>query len=359
MSREEGNRPFRADNHYVPEFYLGRWADSQERVWTYRTLVSHRTHPIWRRHRLRGLGHHKHLYSHHALGKLSDSVEEWLGKVVDSPAAIVLSRIDRQLRLTSQDWDVLLRFFAASQARTPSFFIRRQAWWDKEIPQLIQQTLGKTVADLEAGRTSEPRAEAQLGEGVVEPPINVRITRNAEDGGGKLEAKVLTGRRLWQAEITRYVARTYRMLHRLKWSIVRAPSGLAWPTSDNPAVVVRLDDKGQGFFGEGWVVPGTSLFLPLGPTWLLVGRADWRAHARYEDASLELADFARWSIVLNARRLLLANCVDPRIPELRPRRVDALVFEREREQWRKWHEEHSAAERDIDSDETWSASEIA
>jgi hypothetical protein len=49
----------------------------------------------------------------------------------------------------------------------------------------------------------------------------------------------------------------------------------------------------------------------------------------------------------HAHRMIFAAQPDQEIPELRPRRVDAGAVQSEKDQWRRWHDEQSAAEREL------------
>ena len=44
------------DNHYVPCQYLKRWANAHNRIWTYRTLVSHHKVPLWEERSVKSTG---------------------------------------------------------------------------------------------------------------------------------------------------------------------------------------------------------------------------------------------------------------------------------------------------------------
>jgi hypothetical protein len=52
-------------------------------------------------------------------------------------------------------------------------------------------------------------------------------------------------------------------------------------------------------------------------------------------------------IAEHAHRYIFSPYKDPAVPQYRPRVVDADVVKNEQEEWRRWHEEQSAAEREL------------
>ena len=51
-------------------------------------------------------------------------------------------------------------------------------------------------------------------------------------------------------------------------------------------------------------------------------------------------------MVANSRRFIYASVEDSEVTLMRPRVEDAAAYEHERQQWAKWHEEQSTAERE-------------
>ena len=62
-----------------------------------------------------------------------------------------MPKVAREAKLTPGDWDVLLRFFAASLSRTPAHFFRQQPIWNRDLPAHIEKVLKNTVEGLRAG----------------------------------------------------------------------------------------------------------------------------------------------------------------------------------------------------------------
>lgn len=56
-------------------------------------------------------------------------------------------------------------------------------------------------------------------------------------------------------------------------------------------------------------------------------------------------------IAEHAHRYIFAATADAEIPKLRPRIADISILRHETEQWNKWHEEQSNAERELSANQ--------
>jgi hypothetical protein len=344
---------FRRDNHYIAADYLKRWADGEGRVWTYRQLVSNEAVHEWRRHSVKGVGYHEYLYAQHVDGAASDAVERWLAEKVDSPSARVLEKVALEERLAGDDWDTILRFFAASMVRTPAFLVRSMPRWEQDLPGILEASLKRGSEVLEGKRPVSPPGDPGLGGGVVAPPFGVRVRRASGGEGGIVEARAVAGRVMWLTSIHRLVSHTYKQLHGSHWTILRAPDGRHWPTSDDPALMAILLPSGEYAFGGGWAVKGTLMLLPLNPRHILLSVVGSRPQQKYTTVDGDAAEAMRKLIVAHSHRLVFAVAPDSWIASVRPRRIDASAFERERDEWAKWGGEQSRAERDLEDDDSW------
>lgn len=62
---------------------------------------------------------------------------------------------------------------------------------------------------------------------------------------------------------------------------------------------------------------------------------------------LTQATFIQKVIVLHAHRYVFSFSEDSSVNIIRPRKIDAEIFEDEAEQWRKWHSEQTSAEKNL------------
>lgn len=339
--------PFHHDNHYVPCGYLKRFAASHKRVWTYRTLVSHSQVPLWEKSFIRGVAYHLHLYTRIATGRETDEIEKWLDREFEAPAEEALRKATSDERLTQTDWKRLVRFLAAQDVRTPARFAENLRRWHATLPALIEDALQKSVRKLESAKAS--------GETIVQPkapngdylPFRVTTETEPDQEFGKLKGAIVPGRGLWLFSIRHLLTQTANVLQQHRWTILTPPEDLSWFTSDDPVIRLNFYGNGKYDFRGGWGSTGTELLLPLSPRHLLYTQIGQRPPRRGEVMPRVQAEMIRGLIAEHAHRMIFAASPDGEVPKLRPRTVNADLFREEDEQWRRWHEDQTAAEREL------------
>jgi hypothetical protein len=347
MEAETAITPFQRDNHYVPCVYLKGFADTDRRVHTYRLLVSHSRVPLWKTYSVRSIAYYSYLYTRLTVGGPTDEIEKWLEREFETPATEALQRVISDDRLTPSHWNNLIRFVAAQDVRTPARLPENMSWWKRELPDTLNMVLQEGVAELQ-------RAKAHGTVPALPPPndseyIPFRLTKTIEPGQafGTLKADVITGRGLWLFGIKHMLTGTLEVLHQHRWSILTPPDGPSWFTSDDPVLRLNYYAGGSYDFKGGWGKPGTEILLPLSPRHLLYAKVGERPPPRGERISRPQADMIRRFIAEHAHRMIFAALPDDEIPKLRPRIEDKDLFRSEAEHWRKWHDEQTAAEREL------------
>jgi hypothetical protein len=338
---------FHRNNHFVSRGYLKRWALPDDRVWTYRILVSHAQVPLWKKSSIRGLAYHTHLYTGITADGETDEIEKWLDREFETPAEEAIERVTSGARLTAEDWKRLVRFLAAQDVRTPACLVERLKHWEATLPGLIEDTLQKSVRTLELARKS--------GQALPPPKISYadhmpfRVTTETKPGQktGKLKGETLAGRGLWLFSIRHLLTQTVNVLIQHKWTILAPPDDINWFTSDDPVVRLNFNGPNKYDFGGGWGSPGTDIFLPLSPRHLLYTQVGKRPPSRGDTMARPQAEMVRRLVAEHAHRMIFAEKPDSAVPEFRPRTVDAHLFANENEQWRKWHEDQTIAEQEL------------
>jgi hypothetical protein len=340
--------PFHRNNHFVPCVYLKGWTGTDSKVFTYRLLVSHNNVPLWRSYSPASIAYHSHLYTQTISGVERDDFEKWLGGEFEARAEEPLRKARSGTRLTRAELRRLVRFLAAQDVRTPAWFMQQATRLDEYLPRLMETTLKESLRKAEEARTSGQAIAIQSlspaeREGL---PLQVIVNRNPE-GGGEIGVEMLRGRQLWLWSIKRHLTNNISALLQHHWTILRPAKGLSWFTSDNP--VVRLNYKGPtnyDFLG-GWGSPGTQIFLPLDPKHLLFTHIGERPRRHGDSMTREETVRIRRFIAEHAWRMVFAPLPDHEMPGLRPRSVDADEFQRERDEWARWHQQQTAAEQEF------------
>lgn len=331
-------------NHYVPCMYLKRFADPAGRISEYRLLVSRQRAKQWKQVSISAVGYKRDLYTRCVLGTETDEFEKWLGQGFERPADGPIGKAQGDEQLEASDWEVLVRFLASQIVRTPAFFIGMQPTWDKIMPWVLENSMHDVKEKLQrAKETGEPPPTGGHGD---PSPIPLRVHREdvPEEGTAKITVEVLMGRGLWQNSMRHMLTNTVKVLLEHRWSILLAGFGTQFFTSDDPVVRLNFHSPSHFDFNGGWGSIGTEIFLPLTPRHLLYTKVGFWAEPRGIILSESETHRFRQMIARHAHRSIFALAQDSRIPQIRPRVVNARMVIDEEEQWRRWHEEQNQAE---------------
>jgi hypothetical protein len=312
----------------------------------YRILVSHEKVPLWKESSIRGIAYHAHLYTRIVAGRESDEVERWFGREYETPAEEVMHKVTSNARLTPSDWTVLVRFLAAQDVRTPARLVEFMKRWYDKMPYLLESTLQESVKTLESMKAGQsfPRQDSSL---VTDFPFRVTIDVNPGDETATLRAETVVGRGLWLFAVKHQLSRTAAALHEHRWTILSAPKGMKWFTSDDPVVRLNRSSVKNYHFDGGWGSKGTEIFMPLSPNHLLYTQVGRRPPSRGAQVSLDHAKAIRRFIAEHAHRSIYASDQDTHVLKLRPRTVNAAELADEKLWWSKWHEDQTSAERKL------------
>ncbi|EOH6075563.1 DUF4238 domain-containing protein [Burkholderia cenocepacia] len=332
---------FHKDNHYVPQLYLKRWSKDGN-IFTYRLLVPHENVPLWKEHSLRGIAFHQHLYTYLVGREETDEFERWLGQEFETPAEEAIRLAVNDERMSTEHWRALIRFVVAQDVRTPAnlkAFLTRQR---ESLQALMSETLEDSVKRLEEiakTGTGLPRQEAGSSNSF---PLCVSITKGP-DGKGSIETRTVVGRKLWLWSVRHLLTNTIEKITHSRWTIVRAPKGVSWPTTDNPVIKLNFQSAEKYDFGGGWGRTKCDIFFPLSPKHLLhnsIGQGSWPRGTVLEKP---LATFIRKIIIEHADRYVFDEERSD-VHLVRPRVVSVEEYKREQDAWSNWHREQSDAE---------------
>lgn len=334
------------NNHYVSHSYLKRWADGNEKVWSYRLLVPHQCAGVWKPHSPKSLGYHEHLYTRVIASGETDDIERWFDTDFESPAGLPLHKVVSEQSLTSEDWKCLIRLLAAQDVRTPARLIERLGDWHRTMEETITESLVETVRELEsAKRFGTTLAVPNPLEEHAKCPLRTSIQTNPNRDGGLLRVDVNVGRSLWLWNLTHLLTGTLNVLLRQRWTILKSPSGIEWLTSDAPVVRLNYQDEKNYDLNGGWGSMGTEIFMPLSPTHLMYTQIGSKPPTRGTVLSERVATDLQKFIVENAHRYIYGRSPNAHVSNWRPRTVDSNAFNAEALQWKDWNREQSDAER--------------
>lgn len=338
---------FHRDNHYVPCVYLRGFATPDGRIWTYRTLVSHPKVPLWKLSSIRGVAYHSHLYTRIVAGRETDEIERWLDREFEAPAQEALQKAISDERLKPDDWERLYRFLAAQDVRTPARLAENLERWRATLPGFMKETAQRSLRELEQAKKTGKVLTLSPPPNRDNLPLRVTVERDPDKKCGRLKCEIVAGRGFWVWGIERTLTQTVKALSKHRWTILKPPDGFTWFTSDDPVIKLSTHDNGTYDFKGGWGRPRTEIMLPLSPRHLLCAQVKKRLPRPGTVVSPAHAAMIRRFIAEHAHRAVFAASQDAEVPKLRLRRESAEIFRAENEQWRKWHEEQTAAEREL------------
>jgi hypothetical protein len=340
--------PIARDNHYVPRLYLKHFASADGKVFRYRTLVPRAHISEWKPVNISGVGYQEHLYTRAMAHGDSDEIELWLNKEFETPAAESISKAVNNERLDKDDYRLLVRFLAAQTVRTPAHLIENLPKW-RQFAQHKSDTFSKEIKE----KFTKAKANGEVIESEGVPNARyfpLRITKVPADDGKSVLIKTETavGRGMWMFEIRHVLTNTLNRLLEHRWTIVSAEDDLPWFTTDDPVVRLNFKNEHNYDFKGGWGSPNTNIFLPLSPRHLLLTQVGKKGpYQRGDLLPRPMAIMLRKMIAEHAFRYIFAPIPDPTIAAYRPRTVNAQAVEHERNEWRNWHKEQSAIEREL------------
>jgi hypothetical protein len=338
---------FHRDNHYVACMYLKRFAIASGHVLTYPILVPHERVPPWKPRSIKGIAYRAHLYTRIVATGQTDEFETWLNEEFETPAEDAIRKATEDMRLTPSDWHKIIRFVAAQDVRTPASLFESTQRWNKAAPTMLEETLQESVRKLELAKSEGVEITPVRASNSEYLPVRITSTIKPGEEFGEIKAEMIVGRGLWLFNIRSLLTGTLKAFLEQKWSILKAPEGLEWFTSDDPVVRLNYYGENKYDFKGGWGNPGTEIFLPLSPRHLLYTKVGHPRPSRGTIVNRSEAEMFRRFIAEHAHRYIFSKSVDANIPKLRPRTIDVARLQDENEQWSRWHEEQTRAEQEL------------
>ena len=334
------------DNHYLPQMYLKQWAQDG-RIQEYRLIVSHASVPNWKRRTIKSAAVQKNLYLRMEDDIELDDIEHWFDQNFEEPAAKALNKVCTGIELSNKETHLLLNFVIAQWVRTPAFHqvAMRQG---QTIAPSVLENIAKEAEDLSPQDIVGHLPKSPLDSTLI--PISIKNTGVKSDSSHTLlEISTIVGKGFWLAVMKYYLnpdSAVYQYLHKLKWSIVSAPAGCFWPTSDNPFVVTRVSKSGSLSLVNPELGIGhkkTVLLFPISPQKVLLGTR-FRKYKRRFEADNAMAQNIKRCFVENAFLYIYCRDEDSQICQMRPRIIDTKQYQKTKESYDNWYDNYKDIE---------------
>ncbi len=332
---------FKANNHYVPKLYLRKWEDSSYKICVYKTLVSHNNEQMWQKRSVSKVAYQRHLYTQLISGQKSDEFERWIDSEYESPAQSVIEKATTDKRLSKEDWQILIRFLACQDVRTPARLLEYLDRADKEHQKILNDSVQRCVREMENNLTINTNPPDHSHDFDKTYPLKITTKKDPNDSEmGTLRVESYSGRATWIHSIKTLLTHTEKILQQHKWSIIKPAKGYYWPTSDNPVIKLNYTDDNNYDFGGGWGRHKGNILFPLGPQhamFVQIGdRPILKGTRLNESLTLQLRNF----IIQHAHRMIFSNNCDEDISSIRPRIINPQAVKNERKQLEEWHNQN-------------------
>ncbi|WP_445357040.1 DUF4238 domain-containing protein [Microbulbifer sp. ANSA002] len=332
-------------NHFVPQCYLKRW-EEDKKIYVYRTLVSNENVPLWNRYSTSAIAYHRHLYTQVLSGKETDAMEVWFDQEFESPANEVIEKATSDKKLSKEDWNILIRFLALQDVRTPARMLEHLKRGEKEMPGILQDVLNDLKMKLEnkdyesLRKHDKPAANSEL--------LPIKVATEFEDGkeDGTIKVESYIGRSSWIHSMRHLLEHTEKILHSHKWSIVKPAKGYYWFTSDNPVIKLNYINSNKYDLRGGWGVNKGNIIFPIGPEHAMFVQIGDRPIPKGTRLTVAQTVELRKFMAENAHRMIFSKGEDREVSIFRKRVVDRDLIKRENEEMNNWHERNSEMEQD-------------
>ena len=140
------------------------------------------------------------------------------------------------------------------------------------------------------------------------------------------------------------LTKTISVLGKHQWHIIHAEDGVSFPTSDDPVICLNYNSEHEYDFKGGWGKENGNILMPISPKLLLITQIGSNMSSKQLDYSEHWSKFFRKIIIENAHRYVYAIEPQKGMLAINPRRVDAALYESEKNIMAGWHEKQMEVE---------------
>lgn len=269
-------------HHAVPQFYLRRFTGEDGFLWLHDLDAAKAV-----RVRTDDALVEKYLYAPE-IGDdpHDDAIEKMFAQHVEGPAAEPIGRlIEPGEEISDEDRGRIAIFLAFQEVRVP----RMRDTVQKFMSEVGTRILSIAVEHPEHIQRTLEEAEAPVSDEELE-----KMVEAVRSGGIDVQATKIP----WLSSMA-IATEIADLIYRLPWTLIDAPRGVEFLTSDAPLVKVLTDRAVPSLFAGGWLSPSAETTFALSPGTCLAIRPDG-IEARIEGKK-------RWCRDVNKRLVAQAN----------------------------------------------------
>lgn len=327
-------------NHYVPQLYLKMWSSNGITLYTYDTVAPNNGVKVWRSSPIKSSACWTDFYTRIIDGADNDDVETYLDERYEAPAKIVFEKISKNVLLSPEDTATLIDFLTIQMCRTPGWYLKISDMYPKAFESASTEVFehindaskrGTLEQEIQETLTSPQRAEVTG----FNPPLKIEIDPNS----GLIEIDTVVGRSIFLETIKQIeVGAAGKALRSHCWRIVEVPVTNPLPTSDNPVMLLSINQDGSYNFDGGVAQKNVDIIMPLTPRHFLFTEVGKNRTAIdsivFDEAKIT---FIRNAIIDNATRYIYAIRPIDEIQNIRPRIIDPEYYHKLNESRINWH----------------------
>jgi len=191
-------------------------------------------------------------------------------------------------------------YLAAQDVRTPSRLAEMLPRWNEQLPQVVQDTVSRTVRELEIAHREGATFPIERDTNAAYFSSRVTIDEGSER---KAHASSPDGRGPRNVDFRDATPIDRNGRCSARWTILCSSPGAACMTSDKPVVRLNYHSDSKYDFGGGWGSTGTEIFIPLSPKHLMYTKIGSSPPARGTVLSFDQTDAFGRMILENAHRM--------------------------------------------------------
>lgn len=283
------------DHHYVPRFYLKGFVDSSNKLYTF-----DRYHKQYKTKSPASIAFAPHYYTVDTVDeKDSTVVEDGYGKV-ENAAKPILDKLLQRHELSKEERENFALFIAMQYQRVPDAQKRIAEATEKGYREIYKRFASIIATNDQAYQSTQRKLKELKGaESSLTPEHWARFA-----SGEDFQMEVDIPREYVVKEMLEMALHFAPYIYKMNWTVLYAPKGRAFITSDNPFTIVGK----SGIFGSapGLITPGSRKLFPLSKDACLVLGDEPKPTLQFELASTKGVRHINYCVALNSDRYIMA-----------------------------------------------------
>ena len=234
--------------HYIPNFYLKGFTDSNGDLWVYEKFKPPRAS------KAKNEGHKPDYYTHAEHGQRDETAEDTLAEIESRAAPVLRKFTSPQFNPSGEQMGHVYLFVAFMFARVPS--------WREYLNKLLGKIAKKEHLKYARDKARFYRRCEEI-ERVTGKPLNIgheQLRQFILQGNFEIE-QASTAFNL--ASMIKSALNVVEELQNYSYEVLYAPETMFFFTSDSPVVTLRPEKGKQASIGMGFAWPDLEVYFPL------------------------------------------------------------------------------------------------